>query len=157
MYEKEIYKDGNIVKISVQEIPENQEEEIVVKCHEINEDILALLHRIKISEEKLVVTSEDEIHQIALRDIFYFETVDNKSFFYCRDKVYETKLKLYEFEDMTQGSKFFRATKSTIINALKISYIKPSISGRFEVCMENGERLLVSRQYVPDLKRKIGL
>lgn len=145
------------MKVSVQEIPRNEEEEIVIKCHEINEDILALLHRIKISEEKLVVTAGDEIHQVMLRDIFYFETVDNKSFFYCRDKVYETKLKLYEFEDMTQGSKFFRATKSTVINALKISYIKPSISGRFEVCMENGEKLLVSRQYVPELKRKIGL
>ncbi len=145
------------MKVSVQEIAKSEEEEIVIKCHEINEDILALLHRIKISEEKLIVTSQDEIHRIALRDIFYYETVDNKSFFYCRDKVYETKLRLYEFEAMTEGSRFFRATKSTIINALKISYIKPSISGRFEVCMENGEKLLVSRQYVPDLKRKIGL
>lgn len=145
------------MKVSVREIPLNEDEEIVIKCHEINEDVLALLHRIKISEEKLMVTSGDEIHQVMLRDIFYFETVDNKSFVYCRDKVYETKLKLYEFEDMTQGSRFFRATKSTVINALKISYIRPSISGRFEVCMENGEKLLVSRQYVPDLKRKIGL
>lgn len=145
------------MKVSVREISLNEDEEIVIKCHEINEDVLALLHRIKISEEKLMVTSGDEIHQVMLRDIFYFETVDNKSFVYCRDKVYETKLKLYEFEDMTQGSRFFRATKSTVINALKISYIRPSISGRFEVCMENGEKLLVSRQYVPDLKRKIGL
>lgn len=145
------------MKVSVQEIPKSEEEEIMIRCHEINEEILSLLHRLKLSQEKLAVTRQDEIHKIALQDVFYFETVDNKSFLYCESQVYETKLKLYEFEDMTQGSKFFRASKSTIINAMKISYVKPSISGRFEVCMENGEKLLVSRQYVAELKKKIGI
>lgn len=145
------------MKVSVQEIPKSEEEEIMIRCHEINEEVLSLLHRLKLSQEKLAVTRQDEIHKIALQDVFYFETVDNKSFLYCESQVYETKLKLYEFEDMTQGSKFFRASKSTIINAMKISYVKPSISGRFEVCMENGEKLLVSRQYVAELKKKIGI
>lgn len=145
------------MNVSVKEIPENEEEEILIKCHEINEEILALLHKLKLSSERLLVTDGDEIHRIALQDVFYFETVDNKSFIYCASRVYETKLKLYEFEEMTQGSRFFRASKSTIINAMKISYIKPSLSGRFEVSMENGEKLMVSRQYVSDLKRKIGV
>lgn len=145
------------MNVSVKEIPENEEEEILIKCHEINEEILALLHKLKLSSERLLVTAGDEIHRIALQDVFYFETVDNKSFIYCASRVYETKLKLYEFEEMTQGSRFFRASKSTIINAMKISYIKPSLSGRFEVSMENGEKLMVSRQYVSDLKRKIGV
>lgn len=145
------------MNVSVKEIPENEEEEILIKCHEINEEILALLHKLKLSSERLLVTDGDKIHRIALQDVFYFETVDNKSFIYCASRVYETKLKLYEFEEMTQGSRFFRASKSTIINAMKISYIKPSLSGRFEVSMENGEKLMVSRQYVSDLKRKIGV
>ena len=145
------------MKVSVQEIPKNEEEEIMIRCHEINEEVLSLLHRLKLSQEKLAVTRQDEIHKIALQDVFYFETVDNKSFLYCESQVYETKLKLYEFEDITQGSKFFRASKSTVINAMKISYVKPSISGRFEVCMENGEKLSVSRQYVAELKKKIGI
>lgn len=148
---------GDVMKVSVQEIPKNEAEEIMIRCHEINEEVLSLLHRLKLSQEKLAVTRQDEIHKIALQDVFYFETVDNKSFLYCESQFYETKLKLYEFEDLTQGSKFFRASKSTIINAMKISYVKPSISGRFEVCMENGEKLLVSRQYVAELKKKIGI
>ena len=145
------------MKVSVLEIPKNEEEEIMIRCHEINEEVLSLLHRLKLSQEKLVVTRQGEIHKIALQDVFYFETVDNKSFLYCESQVYETKLKLYEFEDLIQGSKFFRAFKSTVINAMKISYVKPSISGRFEVCMENGEKLSVSRQYVAELKKKIGI
>ena len=83
--------------------------------------------------------------------------MDSKAFLYCEDKVYESKLKLYEFEDLTRASKFFRASKSTIINTTKISHVKPSMSGRFEVYLKNGECVLVSRQYVPELKKQIGL
>ena len=64
-------------------------------------------------------------------------------------------MKLYEFEDLTRASKFFRASKSTIINTTKISHVKPSMSGRFEVYLKNGECVLVSRQYVPELKNKL--
>lgn len=92
-----------------------------------------------------------------MNDIFYFETVDNKGFFYCQDQVYETKLKLYEFENITRGSSFFRASKSVILNADRIDFVKPGISGRFEANLENGEKVIVSRQFVPDLKKILGL
>ena len=38
-----------------------------------------------------------------LEDIYYFEAVDNKVFLYLEKEVYETKLKLYELEDIFQG------------------------------------------------------
>lgn len=66
-------------------------------------------------------------------------------------------MKLYEFEYETKGTSFFRASKSLVINADKIDSIKPSLSGRFEVILQNKERLIVSRQYVRILKRMIGL
>lgn len=57
----------------------------------------------------------DMIHQIKLSDVYYFESVDNKVFMYCRDKVFESKQKLYELEQVVEGKKFFRASKSSIV------------------------------------------
>jgi len=145
------------VKISIEEIPQGEEEEIIIKCHEMNEEIMTLLHKLKVSKDRLTGMQGDEIYRIRLKDIYYFDTVDQKSFLYCEDQVYETKLKLYEFEELTAGTQFFRASKSTVINAMKISHIKPSLSGRFEAHMDNGEKLLVSRGYVPRLKKILGL
>ena len=145
------------MKISVQEIDSRQEEEIVIRCHEMNDDILELVRRLKMDQDKLTAYADEKVYRISFHDVFYFETVDGKAFFYCSDRVYESKLKLYEFEELTRGSKFFRASKSTIINTAKISHIKPSMSGRFEVYLKNGECVLVSRQYVPELKKQIGL
>lgn len=76
---------------------------------------------------------------------------------YCEKEIYESKMKLYEFEQETEGTSFFRASKSLIINADKIDSIKPSLSGRFEVVLKNKEKLIVSRQYVCVLKHMIGL
>ena len=52
---------------------------------------------------------------------------------------------------------FFRCSKSMILNADKIDYVHPSISGRFEAVLSNGETVLVSRKYVNNLKHKLGM
>ncbi|BFH14390.1 LytTR family transcriptional regulator DNA-binding domain-containing protein [Paenibacillus melissococcoides] len=145
------------MKISIEEINILEEEEIIIRCHEVNEEILSLVRRIKVKTKMLMGFHEDAIHQITLSDVYYFESVDNKVFMYCRDKVFESKQKLYELEQLCEGRKFFRASKSSIINIAKISYIKPSLSGRFEARMDNGETVMVSRQYVPILKTMLGL
>lgn len=52
---------------------------------------------------------------------------------------------------------FFRCSKSMVLNADKIEYIKPSVSGRFEAVLTNGETVIVSRKYVSELKRLLGM
>lgn len=145
------------MKILIEEIPRSEEETIVIRCHEMNEEVMAMLYKLKSTGAQIIGIQGDEIHRLSMDEIYYFDTVDQKSFLYCEEEVYETKLKLYEFEALTAGKQFFRASKSTVINAMKISHIKPSFSGRFEAHMDNGEKLLVSRGYVPQLKKILGL
>ncbi|GBF72822.1 putative histidine kinase [Paenibacillus sp. 598K] len=78
-------------------------------------------------------------------------------FAYSKNNVYEVKQKLYELEERYKEKHCFRASKSTILNIARISSIHPSISGRFHAVMDNGEKVVISRQYVPTLKRMLGL
>lgn len=145
------------MKISIEKVSPDEEEEIVIRCHEVNDEILELMSKLKTKSNTLIGYNGDSIYQLNPSNVYYFESVDNKVFIYCRDKIYECKQKLYELEQICDHRKFFRASKSIIINITKISHVKPSISGRFEATMENGEKVLVSRQYVPVLKSKLGL
>ena len=145
------------MKISIQEISGREEDEIIFKCHLVDDNILQLIHQIKSTSNAIIGMNGDKIHKLSLNEILYFETVDNKSFRYCKDSVYETKLKLYEFEEITAGTHFFRGSKSIVLNSDRIEFIKPALSGRFEVSMENGEKVMVSRQFVPDLKKMLGV
>ena len=94
---------------------------------------------------------------LKLAEVFYFEVVDDRSFLYTQAAVFEAKEKLYEFERLCAGSTLFRCSKSMILNAEKIDYVRPSLSGRFEAVLSNGEKAVVSRKYVADLKRMLGV
>ena len=145
------------MKITIQDCPEGEEEEIIIRCRNMDEQMLKTVYALKAGREKLTVSKDDKLFLVLPSEIYYFETVDNRVFAYMSKEVYETKLKLYELEERFANTDFFRASKSTIINLVNVKNLSPSFGGRFEACMKNGERLLISRQYVPELKRKLGL
>ena len=71
--------------------------------------------------------------------------------------IFESKLKLYEIEEILTGTSFFRCSKSMILHASKINYVSPAFNGRFEARLVNDERIIISRQYVPNLKKILGI
>lgn len=145
------------MKVSVEEIPMTQDEEIIIRCYEINEEVLDLMQNIKNQRGALIWMDGETIHKLRLKDVYYFESVDNRTFIYVKDKVFETKQKLYELELTCAGTRFFRSSKSTIINASKIECVRPVLSGRFEAQLKNGEHVMISRQFVPVLKKLLGM
>lgn len=145
------------MKISIQDLPEGEEEEIIIRCRGMDEQLLKLVYSLKAGREKLTVSREDRLFRIQPSSVYYFEAVDNRVFAYLEKDVYETKLKLYELENRLAGTDFFRASKSTVINLAKMESLSPAFNGRFEASMKNGEKLIISRQYVPLLKEKLGI
>ena len=138
-------------------ISKEMKEEILIRCHEVNDEIYEIVNKLKTENLIVLGYQNDSVRRIKLSAIYYFESVDGKVFLYCKENVFEVKQKLYELEELLQGKNCFRASKSTILNIAKISSINPSISGRFEAVLDNGERAVVSRQYVPVLKNMLGL
>ena len=86
-----------------------------------------------------------------------FEATDNKVFAYGQKNVYEVKEKLYQLEEQLVSFPFMRASKSMILNLDKIRHLSPAFGGRFEALLENEEKVIISRQYVPVLKERLGL
>lgn len=145
------------MKITIQDIAPGEEEEIIVKCRDLDEALLRMIYELKTRRGKFTVTENDKIRQIDAGDIYYFEAVDNKVFLYLERDMFEVRYKLYEIEEMYANTDFFRASKSVIINLAKVKQFAPDFGGRFEAQMSNGERLLISRQYVPSLKKRLGM
>ncbi|HCW03451.1 MAG TPA: histidine kinase [Clostridium sp.] len=145
------------MKITIDESDSQQEVEIVIKCDKVTEEIEKLISMLRSSEEKITGLIEGETYLIDPSDIYYFESVDKKTFMYTETEVLETPLRLYELEEKLVNQDFFRASKSTIINTSKIQRLSPRLNGKLDVRLENGEKLVVSRQYVGRLKEILGL
>jgi len=144
------------LKIIVEKPLPGEEEQLIVKCHNISPELLNVLNTVRTQGNFLICYSGNQIHKVSPTDIFYIETVDNKTFLYCKKNVYESKQKLYELEGLAMKD-FFRISKSVIVNLSKIKSLAPSISGRLEATLSNDERVVISRQYVGELKKNFGL
>ena len=112
-------------KITITQIGENDEEEIIVKCREINDEVLSIVERLKKNEAMLLGSRDGEMFRIAPKDIYYIESVDNKTYIYLQKNVYESKLKLYELEEQLGSTKLFRCSKAMILNISKIRSVSP--------------------------------
>jgi DNA-binding LytR/AlgR family response regulator len=145
------------MKIIIEESNPGEEDQIIIRCREMDENILKVISDLKMKQKKLAGIKEGNITMIDPANVYYFEGVDNKVFLYCKQNVYETKLKLYEIEEEYKNTNFFRASKSVILNVTKIKSISPAFSGRLEALLFNDEKVVISRQYVSELKKKLGL
>ena len=143
------------MKVSVKQIGRDRDEQVIVHCYEVNDDVKTIVSFIKSTGITLPGYIEEWASQISLQDIYFVEAVDNKVFAYTAKKVYELKCKLYEFVMLYENRKFFRCSKSFVINLMKIYHVRPILNGRFSATLFNGEEVIISRQYVPELKKRL--
>jgi len=144
------------LKIVIDEPQDGEEEQIIVKCHQMSAELLRVLTMLK-TQDALIAYNGNDIHRVQPAGVYYIEVVDNKTFLYCKDKVYESKQRLYELEEALASVDFLRVSKSVILNLSKIRTLSPALSGRFEATLNNSERVIISRQYVNDLKKRLGI
>ncbi len=145
------------MKIIIEPIADGDEEEIIIRSNSMDSDLLELIYTLKAGRSKLTAYQDDEILRLKPSDIYYFESVDNRVCACCETSVYEVKQKLYELERIYKNTDFIRISKSMIVNVSKIEKIVPMFNGRLEAVLNNKERVVISRQYVPDLKKKLGV
>ena len=130
-------------------------EMLEIYCHKISDEVREIIAFVKSRQGQLTGTADERQYEIAVSDVFYIESVDNRNFIYTKDKVYETRQKLYELEDMLIEKHFLRVSKSTLLNLMKVSSIKPALNSRFTAVLFSGEQIVITRKYVPELKKTL--
>lgn len=144
------------MKITIQSPEPGQEDEIILRCARLDDRLMELIYALKAERVKLTAYADGGITMLDPKDVYYFESVDDRVFAYCEKQVYEVRKRLYELENTLAGTEFLRISKSTIADVSKFQRLAPSFNGRLEAKLKNGETIIVSRQYVPALKQKLG-
>lgn len=145
------------MKIEIKVDSSIEENCISISCSRLTPELEKLIAMMRIMEKQFVVSAEGETFLLDVSTILYVEAVDRKTFVYTDKRVYESKLRLYELEEQLEEYGFFRAGKSCLIQLRAVRSLKRDINRRIRVTMENGEIIMVSRQYAEALKRKLGI
>lgn len=143
------------MEIKIFKITKEQPEQLEIRCHEITEEVREIVTFVKSRQGQLNGIIEGKQYEIPVMDIYYIEAVDNKVFLYSSKNVYETKQRIYELESALKEKYFLRVSKSLLLNLMKVKSIKPAVNGRFTAILQSGEEIMISRKYVPELKKAL--
>ena len=128
-----------------------------MNCAALTPETETIISALRIMDSQMPVTKGDESFILDIAKIVYIEAVDRKTFVYTENECYETKLKLYETEERLCGSGFLRISKSCLVQLRYIRSIRAELDRRLRLTLENGEQMIVSRQYADELKKRLGV
>ncbi|WP_297959788.1 LytTR family DNA-binding domain-containing protein [uncultured Ruminococcus sp.] len=145
------------MRIIIEAPQPGDEDVVIVRCSSPDQRLISMLLSFRTANTELTGYLDEKIARLDYRDVYYFEANENRVFAYCNSDVYEVKYKLYELEELFSPLDFVRCSKSMIVNMEKIEYLSPLFSGKLEAHLKNGEKIVISRQYVHSLKVKLGI
>ena len=143
------------MQIQIIEDPNIERTEIRVICKKKTPELYDAVSEFGVLADTFVGRRDGEIHFVSLPDILYFETVDDSIFFYTHDQIYQTGLRLYKIEEMLAKTSFQRISKSVIVNLHKVRMIQRAQYGKLIAVLYSGEKLVVSRHYVREIRNKL--
>ena len=145
------------MKIRIEHAP-LEENEVILRCTQLDDEMLRVLSLLRSGMQKLLVWNEHrEMLPLSVSKVVYCETVEEKTFVYTHDGIYQTALSLAELEDRWVDLGLFRAGKSSVVNLHEIQKLKNCGSGRIEALLTTGEKMVISRRYAPILRERLGL
>lgn len=144
------------MKIIIQDPEPGEEDSVIIRVKCMTDSVMQAINILE-DPENLTVYSDGQSFLLPVGQVFYAESVDLKTFIYAEKNVYRSRLKLYEIEDILHKSDFLRISKQVVVNIRKIKSVSPAGEGRFQATLANGEKVIISRQYVPALKERFGL
>lgn len=144
------------MKVKIIQAKTTEEEKAVISVVRMTDSIKSAVDILKNDSAGIAVSSGDDTLMIRTDLIYYIESVDKRTYVYTKGDCFETKYRLYELQDIL-GFNFLRCSKAMIVNIRKIRSVRAELNARMSVELLNGERIIISRGYVKDLKNKLGV
>ena len=129
--------------------------EVLIKYAQMNKDVDRLASMIKSVSTRIKCHFEGGDKLMNAFDIYYFESVDKRTFVYCEKDVYRTDFRLYQLAEGLAHLGFVQISKSCVLNINVLDSIKPLLNSRMEATLKNGERLFVTRKYLENIKQAL--
>ena len=151
-------KVGEELKIRIEITDGIEEEEVVIRCRELNGTVNDIQKAIteKISKApKMVFYKEKDEYYFPLANILFFETDNDTVYAHTTADMFKTNFKLYELQEFLP-EKFVRVSKSAIVNTVHILSISRNLASSSLIRFHKSHKqIYVSRLYYNDLKQKL--
>ena len=145
------------MKVSVDISPDYKEPYAVIYTDQVTDEIQRMIDAFSMSETPITaLRNEEDIIVLQPSEIYMVRVEDGDTVIYCEQQKYRSRKRLYELGNQL-GRQFMQISKSTLINLSYMDSVEPGFSGTLLLNLKNGCKDYVSRKYLPDFKKYLGL
>ena len=145
------------MKINVDISSEYKEPYAVIYTNEVTEDIQRIIDTLGSKEIPVIaLQSNGDMVIIQPSEIYMVRVENGETMIYTEKKSYRSRKRLYEVGQQL-GTQFMQISKSTLVNLYYMDSIEPGFSGTLLLKLKNGCKDYVSRTYLPEFKKYLGL
>jgi len=151
-------KAGEALKVRIEIIDGIGEEEVIIRCAELNGTVSEIQRAIAEKAPKMpkmVFFKDKDEYYFPLANILFFETESDTVYAHTANDIFKTEFKLYELQGFLPG-KFVRISKSAIVNTAHILSISRNLASSSLIRFHRSHKqVYVSRLYYRELKNKM--
>ncbi len=145
------------MKVKVDISPEYKEAYAVICTDKMTDEIQRMVDLFSSTEQPITALANEEDIVVLKSDEIYMVRVEDKdTIIYTDRNRYRSRKRLYEVGQQL-GTKFMQISKTTLINLSYMDSIEPGFSGTLRLKLRNGCKDYVSRKYLPEFKKYLGI
>jgi two-component system LytT family response regulator len=107
--------------------------------------------------ERLAIKSVGQVSFIKLSEIDWIEAADYYASLHVGPKTHLLRRSMADFEQELDSAVFCRIHRSTIVNLSRVRGLKVGEDGEYDVVLEDGTRLRLSRSHRKELQNRLGV
>ena len=145
------------MKVNIDISSEYKEPFAVIHTDKVTDEIQRMIDVFSNSETPVTaLQNEEDIVVLQPKDIYMVRVEDGDTIIYGARQKYRSRKRLYELGQHL-GKQFMQISKTTLINLSYMDSIEPGFSGTLLLKLKNGDKDYVSRKYLPEFKKYLGL
>ena len=145
------------MKVNIDISAEYREPFAVIHTDKVTDEIQRMIDVFSNSETPVTaLQNEEDIVVLQPKDIYMVRVEVGDTAIYGAKQRYRSRKRLYELADQL-GKQFMQISKTTLINLSYMDSIEPGFSGTLLLKLKNGSKDYVSRKYLPEFKKYLGL
>ena len=145
------------MRVSIDISAEYKEPFAVIHTDKVTDEIQRAVDVLGTSETPIIaLQNEEDIIVLQPKDIYMVRVEEGNTVIYGAKQKYRSRKRLYELAEQL-GKQFMQISKTTLINLSYMDSIEPGFSGTLLLKLKNGNKDYVSRKYLPEFKKYLGL
>ena len=149
-------KGGDKLKVELKISKEVKEPYAVIYSDSLTDEITSAVMYLENTGKIITVEDNGRIVILQPSEIYMVRVENERTVIYGENKKFLSPKRLYQLEQQL-GNGFMKISKSTVINLSHIKCVEPSFKGMMSLVMKNGLKDWISRKYLPDFKKYLGI